>query len=154
MKHASQILACNILALFEESSRSAKEVGQSSGVGQTTISGWIRKARESDPNFNPRVDQLEALARTFGHTVGDLFTENLGRNKKEAAGPSVAAEAASAAAASLSPAARAVIERICAVEGAGASSPQLLQAIEAVLDLAHPRASAGGYPGLDNLHAE
>ena len=79
MKSASQILARNILALFEKTGRSANEVGQSSGVGQTTISAWIRKARDSDPTFNPRLDQLEALAKAFGHSVSDLFAEDLGR---------------------------------------------------------------------------
>lgn len=83
MKSASQILARNILALFEKTARSANEVGQSSGVGQTTISAWIRKARESDPSFNPRLDQLDAFAKAFGHSVSDLFSEGLGRGKGE-----------------------------------------------------------------------
>jgi len=83
MKSASQILARNILALFEKTGRSANEVGQSSGVGQTTISAWIRKARESDPTFNPRLDQLEAFAKAFGHSVSDLFAEDFGRSKSD-----------------------------------------------------------------------
>lgn len=150
---AKQTLAANLRLLsggtdtqaFRE--RIAKKTGGE--VSARTIGTMM-----SSTAGNPTLANVEAVATALNMTVAELLTENLGRNKQGAAGASVAAEAASAADASLSPAARAVIERICAAEGAGASSPQLLQAIEAVLDLAHPRASAGGYSGLDNLHAE
>lgn len=137
MKSASQILAENILHLFEETSKSANEVSQASGVGQTTISAWLRKAREADPTFNPRLDQLDAVARQFGRSVADLFCEDLVRTnsgditQKVTAPPSVQAVAAS-------PKATNILQRLVELEQAGSSSPALYDAIERVIDLAAP----------------
>lgn len=83
MRNAATILAENLANLFDEKKMSANQVGVSTGVGQTTISGWLRKARDSDPNFNPRIPQLEAVAKHLGVTVSQLFEENLGRLNKQ-----------------------------------------------------------------------
>jgi transcriptional regulator with XRE-family HTH domain len=54
----------------------------------------------------------------------------------------------------ISPHARRLISRIETAESSGSSSPQLLAALEAVLDLAQPVATKDGYKGLDDLPAE
>lgn len=152
MKSASQILAENILHLFEETSKSANEVSQASGVGQTTISAWLRKAREADPTFNPRLDQLDAVARQFGRSVADLFCEDLVRTNSVDISPKIAVRPAQTIAAS--PKATSILQRLVELEQAGSSSPALYDAIEKVIDLAQPKASRTGYDGLDGLPAE
>lgn len=47
-----------------------------------------------------------------------------------------------------------LIERLRALDSAGGSSPQLLRALAAILDVATPNAGAQGYPGLNKLEAE
>ena len=158
MKSASEILSENILRLFEETARSANDVGNSAGIGQTTVSAWIRKAKESDPSFNPRLSQLTSFARTFGYTVADLFSENLGRGKQGSsstgAGSEISCDQGGGSMAAASPGALAVLKRLESAEAAGSATPELFRALEAVLDLAQPPKTGGGYDGLDRMPAE
>jgi hypothetical protein len=163
MKSASEILSENILLLFEETARSANDVGNSAGIGQTTVSAWIRKAKESDPSFNPRLSQLTSFARAFGYTVADLFSENLGRGKQALTNPNIRGMAAvrdrsyedkADSMPAVSPGTLAVLKRLEAAEAAGSTTPELFRALEAVLDLARPIKTGGGYDGLDRMSAE
>lgn len=117
MKPASQILADNIALVLDKSQHSANAAGKKSGVGQTTISNWIRKSHDADPKFNPRVEQLEAFARAFGYTVADLFRENLGNTPSMAPEPT-AAPYASAISHATSPEVARLIERYLAADPA------------------------------------
>ena len=56
--------------------------------------------------------------------------------------------------AGISPEAKNVIDRLCSMEASGSSSPQLIAAIESILDLVAPNASPDGYAGLKNLKPE
>ncbi|AUN95424.1 helix-turn-helix transcriptional regulator [Pseudazoarcus pumilus] len=147
MKAASQILADNIALVLHKSQHSANAAGKKSGVGQTTISNWIRKAHDADPKFNPRVEQLEAFARAFGYSVADLFQENLGKSA-QGVEDTKASYAAAHPSPFTSPEAEQLIERIHALEAAGSSSPQLYHAIEAVIDLVAPSTSPSDYAAL------
>lgn len=159
MKSASEILSENILRLFAETARSANDVGNSAGIGQTTVSAWIRKAKDSDPSFNPRLDQLSAFAKAFGYTVADLFSPNLGRDRRreralevnESAAPIYNATHQGPA---ISTDTLALIKRLQAAEAAGSTTPELFRAMQAVLDLAQPPKTGSGYDGLDRMPAE
>lgn len=154
MKKASQILGENLIRAFEESSRSANDVAAKSNVGQTTISAWLRKAKFNDPDFNPRLDQLQAVAEELGYTIADFFAENLGRYTdtperaphREATPPPQDA--------GVSPRTRSIIERLTAIERTHCSPPALYALIENALDLVQPAAGPGDYPGLNDLTAE
>jgi len=153
MKKASHILGDNLIRAFKESSRSANDVAAKTDVGQTTISAWLRKARDKDPDFNPRLDQLQAVAEELGYSIADLFAENLGRTAPTDAEHDAAGEARPPDLA-LSPEASHIVNRLAHVDRAGSASPALLHALAAVLDLASPPASGDGYAGLDDLPAE
>lgn len=79
MRHAKDILADNLSYLMGKSARmkSQNSLGKASKVGQTTIGNILR---QDSSVKSTQFDVLEKLAKTFGVTVAQLFTENLGRN--------------------------------------------------------------------------
>ena len=75
MKTTRVVLAENLAQLMAQSAdlRSANQLAKRSRVGQTTISNWLRV--DDMPALAPRLSALEAVARAFGITVGELLTE-------------------------------------------------------------------------------
>lgn len=76
MKPTREVLAENLSRLMAQSVdlRSATQLARRSRVAQTTISNWLRV--EEMPVLAPRLSALEAVARAFGISVGDLLTEH------------------------------------------------------------------------------
>ncbi len=75
MKSARVVLAENLAHLMAQSAdlRSSRQLSKRSRVAQTTISNWLRVAEM--PALAPQLSALEAVARVFGITVGELLTE-------------------------------------------------------------------------------
>ncbi|CBJ37875.1 conserved protein of unknown function [Ralstonia solanacearum CMR15] len=82
-KPARVILAENLASLMAASSnvRSQNQLAKKSGIGQTTISKWLR----SDMDVWPRLDAIEEVADALGITVAELLTDQDARPKGNAA---------------------------------------------------------------------
>lgn len=78
-KPARVILAENLASLMAASSnvRSQNQLAKKSGIGQTTISKWLR----SDMDVWPRLDAIEEVADALGITVAELLTDQDARPK-------------------------------------------------------------------------
>ncbi|API74683.1 helix-turn-helix domain-containing protein [Ralstonia pseudosolanacearum] len=81
-KPARVILAENLASLMAASSnvRSQNQLAKKSGIGQTTISKWLR----SDMDVWPRLDAIEEVADALGITVAELLTDQDARPKGNA----------------------------------------------------------------------
>ncbi|MHA6885703.1 helix-turn-helix domain-containing protein [Ralstonia pseudosolanacearum] len=75
MKSARVLLANNLARLMAQSTnlRSARQLALRARVAQTTISNWLRIDRA--PTLAPQLSALEAVARAFGISVGELLSE-------------------------------------------------------------------------------
>lgn len=154
MSDIRDILADN-LALLMARSRSLKtqnslakhsqNLGEDRKVGQTTI-GNILRAKEDKSLPFPKLDTIENLAKLFGIEVSDLLSPNLTGAHIARLQPLTNSN--------LSPQSQEIVTRLQAAESSGASSPQLIVALKAVLDLAAPQANPDGYRGLDKLPME
>ncbi|MBB6581639.1 helix-turn-helix transcriptional regulator [Ralstonia solanacearum] len=75
MKSARVLLAENLARLMAQSTnlRSARQLALRARVAQTTISNWLRIDRA--PTLAPQLSALEAVAKAFGISVGELLSE-------------------------------------------------------------------------------
>lgn len=153
MKNARDILSDNLTFLMSNSAglKSQNALSKRSKVGQTTISNYLRPdSAVQSASF----DVLEKLAKTFGITVAQLLTENLGRNQAATcdANQTVAPYHSdmdrlfSASSSEL----RALIETLLEAESSRSLSPR---AIRAMLELSReisrkPEAGKDDWPGL------
>lgn len=153
---ARERLADNLAALMSGHPilNSQNAIARKSGVAQTTIGYMLRPHVHTG---SPKLDNIERIAEAFGITVSELLAEQTGETvgkgdeKTKRSPPQTPPPFEPLG---MSHRAQSIIERLAELESAGASSPQLLSAIEAVLELVAPVASNDGYPGLNKLRPE
>lgn len=160
--HAKKLLADNLRLLsggtdtqaFRE--RIAKRTG--GAVSARTIGSMM-----SATSGNPTLQNIEAVAEALGVSIANLFSANLGKGARlasdvqgdgGAAGEHGVTSEGLDQGHAVSANTLAVLKRLEAAEAAGSTTPELFRALEAVLDLAQPPKTGGGYDGLDRMPAE
>ncbi|MCK9985666.1 MAG: hypothetical protein AzoDbin1_02138 [Azoarcus sp.] len=143
---AKSILATNLRTLSGGTDTQAFREKIAKKTGGDVSARTIGNMMSVNYPGNPTLANLEAVANALDVTVGELLTENLGRNTSANDARKVAA-----AAFAVSPRAHSIIERLSALERAHRSPPALYALIENALDLIQPAAGAGDYPGLEDL---
>lgn len=160
--HAKKLLADNLRLLSGGTDTQAFRVRIAKRAGGA-VSARTIGSMMSPTAGNPTLQNIEAVADALGVTIASLFSPNLGRggqpvshskdNDSGALNHDVInnVEAQRTAA---SPRTLAVLKRLEAAEAAGSTTPELFRALEAVLDLAQPPTTGGGYDGLERMPAE
>lgn len=98
---------------------------------------------------NQATDIKSGNPRNMGSTLAREIEDKLGLERGTLDNPPPSSTKASESIPGLSAGAQRIVQRLASMESTGASSPQLLTALDAVLDLALPEATHGDYPGLD-----